>query len=120
MSGEMNQQLLDLKGFTFDSDTGRKLRDLYETVNTMGGTKDTPFVLPYPLEGHERPAVVNAYLDPEGNRFHIIWYSDTSGLSHVDNVILDAPSLAREKQTDPCNSCGEGMVGILEEMAKDS
>jgi hypothetical protein len=120
MSGEMEKQLLDLKGFTFDSDTGRKLSDLYETVNTIGGTKDNPFVLPYQLEGHERPAVVNAYLDSDGKRFHVIWYSDTAGLSHVRDVKFDAPSLARATQTDSCDACGEGMHGILEEMVKDS
>ena len=119
MSGEMDKQLLDLKGFTFDSDTGRKLSDLYEAVNTIGGTKDTPFVLPFRLEGHERPAVVNAYLDPEGRRFHIIWYSEQSGLSRVDDVILDAPSLAKEKRTDSCDSCGDGILGIMEELAKE-
>jgi len=120
MSGEMEKQLLDLKGFTFDGDSGRKLSDLYEAVNTIGGAKDTPFVLPFHREGHERPAVVNAYLDPEGRRFHIIWYSEKSGLSRVDDVILDAPSLEREKATDSCESCSQSFQGILEELGKES
>jgi len=115
----MNKQILDLKGYTFDGDTGRSLRDLYEAVTTIGGTKDSPFVQPYRLEGHDRPAVVNAYLDAEGGRFHIIWYSDKSGLSHVDDVIFDAPSLARHEQADSCDTCGEGLQGIMQELVKD-
>ena len=120
MSGELHQQLQDLKGFTFDGDTGRTLGGLYEAVDTIGGTKDTPFVLPYHLEGHDRPAVVNAYLDPEGRRFHVIWYSDKSGLSHVDDVVLDAPSLATDKHTDSCEACGQGIHGIMEEIRNET
>lgn len=119
MTGEIDNQLLDLKEFTFDGDTGRTLRDLYESVNAIGGTKDSPFVRPFQLEGHERPGVVNAYLDAEGRRFHIVWYSDKSGLSQVDDVILGAPSLAKDRQTDACQSCGEGIYGILAELEKE-
>ncbi len=119
MSERIDKQLMDLKGFTFDGDTGRTLRDLYQSVDAIGGTKDAPFVQPFQLDGHEPPAAVNAYLDPEGRRFHIIWYSDTSGLSHVENVIFDAPSLARDKQTDSCEGCSEGTLGILEELQRD-
>ncbi len=118
MAGEIHKQLLDLKGFTFDGETGRTLRGLYEAVEAIGGSKDTPFMLPFQLEGHDRPAVVNSYLDPEGGRFHVIWYSDKSGLSHLSDVILDAPSLARDKQNDSCEACGEGIHGILEELKK--
>ena len=39
--------------------------------------------------------------------------------SRVDNVILDAPSLAKEEQTDSCEACGEGIYGILAELQKD-
>ena len=119
MTGKIDKQLLELKGFTFDGDTGRTLGDLYEAVNAIGGTKDAPFALPFYVEGHERPAAVNSYLGPEGRRFHIIWYSDNSGLSHVDDVILDAPSLAKDKETDSCETCGEGIHGIMEELEKE-
>jgi hypothetical protein len=120
MVGEIDQQLIDLKEFTFDGDTGRALSDLYEAVNTIGGSKDSPFMQPFRLEGHERPAVVNSYLDPEGGRFHVVWYSDTSGLSHVGDVIFDAPSLEKEKTEDSCDSCGDGIIGIMEQLKNDS
>jgi hypothetical protein len=120
MPEETDNPLMSLKGYTFDGDTGRTLNDLYEAVYTIGGTKDRPFVRPFYIKGHERPAVVNAYLDPEGNRFHIIWYSDPSGLSHVDNIILDAASLAKEAETDSCDTCGEGIYSILKEIGKES
>ena len=108
---KIDKQLLDLKEFTFGGDTGRTLSDLYEAVNTIGGTKDAPFVIPLWLEGNERPAAVNSYLDPEGKRFHIIWCSDNSGLSHVVDVIFDAPSLARERHSDgSCEMCGIEMM----------
>ena len=120
MSGEMDKQLQDLKGFAFDGDTGRTLNDLYEAVNKMGGTKDAPFVRPFQLEGHDRPAVVNSYLDPEGRRYHVIWYSDKSGLSHVSDVIPDAPSLAKEERADSCGTCADDMHSILQELQQDS
>ena len=119
MAGGIDKQLLDLKDFTFDGDTGRTLRDLYDSVNAIGGTKDAPFVRPFQLEGHGRPAVVNAYLDPEGRRFHVIWCSDPSGLSRVDSIVFDAPSLVKEEQAESCESCGEGIHGILTELGKD-
>ena len=120
MSREMDNQLLDLRGFAFDGDTGRTLRDLYEAVDKMGGTKDAPFRKPFHLEGHDRPAVVNSYLDPEGRRYHVIWYSDKSGLSHVSDVIPDAPSLAKEERADACGTCADDIHGILEELHKES
>ena len=119
MSGDLNRQLLDLKGFTFDGDTGRTLNNLYEKVHAVGGSKDTPFMVPFFLEGHERPAVVNAYLDPAGNRFHVIWHSDASGLSHVNDVVLDAPSLAKEKHEDSCDGCGQDILSILHKINDD-
>ena len=119
MYREIDKQLLELKGFTFDGDTGRTLRSLYQAVDTIGGTKDVPFVRPYQRQGHDRPAVVNAYLDPEGRRFHIIWYSDDAGLSHVDNVIFDAPSLAEDRRIESCDACGGGIYNILSELDKD-
>ena len=118
MTKEIDKQLIGLKGFTFDGDTGRTLSDLYEAVNTIGGTRDTPFVSPSRLEGSERPAAVNSYLDPDGRRFHIIWHSDNSGLSHVVDVILDAPSLAREEAAGSCEMCG-GVCSIPGELVND-
>ena len=115
----MDNQLLELKGFTFDGDTGRTLGNLYEAVGAIGGAKDAPFVRPFKLEGHDRPAVVNAYVDPEGRRFHVIWYSDEAGLSHVHNVVFDAPSLEKKKQVDSCDACGEDIYTVLGELHKD-
>ena len=119
MSEQIDGQLLGLKGFTFDGDTGKTLSDLYETVNAIGGTRDAPFIKPLRLEGQERPAVVNSYVDPEGRRFHVIWRSDNSGLSFVVDVILDAPSLAREENADSCGTCCGDISGILEELARE-
>ena len=118
MSKEIDKQLVGLKGFTFDGDTGRTLSDLYEAVNTIGGTKDAPFVMPSWLKGDEKPVVVNSYFDPEGKRVHVIWNSDNSGLSHVVDVILDAPSLAKEKAAGSCEMCG-GVCSIPGELVND-
>ena len=108
MTENINKELTGLKGFTFDGNTGRTLSDLYEAVNKIGYTTDTPFVMPSWREGDERPVVVNSYLDPEGKRVHIVWHSDDSGLSHVTDIILDAPSLAKEKEASSCEMCGGG------------
>jgi len=111
MSESINEQLMDLKGFTFDGDTGRTIDDLYEAVTTMGCTMDSPFIMPLWPEGSQRPSAVNSFLDPEGKRFHIVWSSDDSGLSRVVDVILDAPSLAKESVAETCETCG-GACGI--------
>ncbi len=105
MSKGVDDILMLLRGFTFDGDTGRTIKDLYAAVDGTGCTRDAPFVAPTWLEGDDRPAGLNSYLDPEGKRVHIVWQSDASGLSRVVNVVLDAPSLAREKGADPCDLC---------------
>lgn len=110
MSEKIRDQLMLLKGFTFDGDTGRGLNDLYKAVSGMGLTRDDPFVSPLWLEDDQRPAVVNSYLEPEGKRVHIVWQSDGSGLSRVVDVILDAPTLAKEKEAGSCEMCsGSGI-----------
>jgi len=111
MTKSMNEQLTDLKGFTFDGDTGRTLNDLYEVIGTKDCTRDAPFLAPQWSGGNERPSVVNSFLDSEGNRFHIVWHSDESGLSRVVDVILNAPSLARESAECSCDGCS-GSCGI--------
>ena len=117
MSEGVDDKLMLLKGFSFDGDTGRTLDDLYAEVSGTGCTRDDPFVMPLQLEGHERPAVVNGYLDPEGKRVHIIWKSDRSGLSHVVDVILNAPSLARERHSDEaCETCS---IEMMKEMLQE-
>jgi hypothetical protein len=114
MSESVDSKLMLLKGFTFDGDTGRTINDLYSAVTGTGCTRDTPFAMPLWLEGDERPAGVNSYLDPEGKRVHIIWQSDNSGLSRVVDVILNAPSLAREKsEGESCDMCS---IDIMKEM----
>lgn len=118
MTKELDKQLMGLKGFTFDGDTGRTLIDLYNAVKTIGGKKDALFLAPLPIKGRDRFAVINSYLDPSGRRFHIIWQSDKSGLSEVVDVILNAPSLAKEKG-EACEMCGDGFASILREAAKD-
>jgi len=111
MSEGVDNKLMLLKGFSFDGDTGRTIDDLYAAVSGTGCTRDDPFIMPLWLEGDERPAAVNSYLDPEGKRVHIIWQSDRSGLSHVVDVILNAPSLARERHSDgSCEMCGIEMM----------
>ena len=105
MTGSMDEQLKKLKGYTFDGDTGRTLNDLYREVIAKGTTRDFPFMAPYWGDGSERPSVVNSFLDSEGNRFHVVWHSEESGLSSVVDVILDAPSLAREEEECSCDGC---------------
>lgn len=106
MSEGVDSILMLLKGFTFDGDTGRTIRDLYAAVSGTGCTRDTPFTMPLWLEGDDVPSGVNSYLNPEGKRVHIIWQSDGSGLSRVVDVVLDAPSLAREKpEGEACDMC---------------
>ena len=118
MSEKVDGILMLLKGFTFDGDTGRTISDLYAAVDGTGCTKDTPFVMPLWLEGDERPAGVNSYLDPEGKRVHVLWQSDDSGLSRVVDVILNAPSLAREKheEGDSCEMCS---IDMMKEMLQE-
>ena len=118
MSESTDSTLMLLKGFSFDGDTGRTISDLYAAVSGTGCTRDTPFAMPIWLEGDERPAGVNSYLDPEGKRVHIIWQSDSSGVSRVIDVILDAPSLAREKHAEgeTCEICS---IDIMKEMFQE-
>lgn len=117
MSESVDSILMLLKGFTFDGDTGRTITDLYAAVSGTGCTRDTPFVMPLWLEGDERPAGVNSYLDPEGKRVHILWRSDDSGVSRVVDVILNAPSLAREKPED--GSCEMCSTDMMQEMMRE-
>ena len=117
MAENIDNILMLLKGFTFDGDTGRTLKDLYAAVNGTGCTRDAPFIMPKRLEGYERPAAVNSYLDPEGRRIHVIWNSDNSGLSTVVDIILDAPSMAREKsEEESCDICSVNMMEQLAEL----
>ncbi len=120
MSESVDNKLMLLKGFSFDGDTGRTIDDLYAAVSGTGCTRDDPFVMPLWLEGHERPAGVNGYLDPEGKRVHIIWQSDRSGLSRVIGVVLNAPTLARERPADEsCDACSiEMMKEMLQEQSE--
>lgn len=118
MAKEIDNQLLNLKGFTFDGNTGKTLTDLYSAVKKVGGKKDSPFLAPLPIKGRDRFAVINSYLDPSGRRFHIIWQSDKSGLSEVVDVVLNAPSLAKGKE-NACEMCGDGFASILSEIVKD-
>lgn len=118
MSDKVDSILMLLKGFTFDGDTGRTISDLYTAVTGTGCTRDTPFAMPFWLEGDDRPAGVNSYLDPEGKRVHIIWQSDGSGASSVVDVILDAPSLAREKHEEG-ESCEMCSIDMLKEMLQE-
>ena len=121
MSESVDNILMLLKGFSFDGDTGRTIRDLYAAVSGTGCTRDTPFAMPVWLEGDERPAGVNSYLDPEGKRVHIIWQSDSSGVSRVVDVILNAPSLAKEKheEGESCEMCSIDMMkAMLQEDAE--
>jgi len=106
-----------MKGFTFDGDTGKTLADLYHAVEGMGFTRDAPFIMPVRRAGDERPAGVNSYLDPEGKRVHIIWQSDGSGLSRVVDVVLDAPSLAREKPAG--GSCEMCSIEMMKQMSQE-
>lgn len=117
MAKEIEKQLLSLKGFKFDGNTGKTLTDLYKAVKKVGGKKDSPFLAPLPIKGRDRFAVINSYLDPSGSRFHIIWQSDKSGLSEVVDVIFNAPSLAKEKG-DACETCADGFASILSEMQR--
>jgi len=116
MSQSVDDVLMLLEGFTFDGDTGRTIRDLQAAVTGTGCTRDAPFAMPYRIKGEERPAGVYSYLDPEGKRVHVVWQSDASGLSQVIDVILDAPSLAREEhEGDSCDFCS---VEMMQELAK--
>lgn len=112
MSEKVDSVLLLLKGFTFDGDTGRTINDLYAAVDGTGCTRDIPFTMPLWLENDDRPAGVNSYLDPEGKRIHVIWQSDDSGVSRVIEVVLNAPSLAREKheESESCEMCSIDMM----------
>ena len=118
MSESVDSTLMLLKGFSFDGDTGRTISDLYAAVSGTGCTRDTPFAMPIWLEGDERPAGVNSYLDPEGKRVHIIWQSDSSGVSRVVDVVLNAPSLAKEKHEDgeTCKICS---IDMMKEMFQE-
>jgi hypothetical protein len=118
MSESVDNILMLLKGFSFDGDTGRTISDLYAAVNGTGCTRDTPFAMPIWLEGDERPAGVNSYLDPEGKRIHIIWQSDSSGVSRVVDVVLNAPSLAKEKHEEG-ESCEICSIDIMKEMLQE-
>ncbi len=114
MSEKIDSILTLLKGFSFDSDTGRTINDLYSAVSGTGCTKDTPFVMPWWVEGEETPAAVNSFLDPDGRRVHVIWRSDASGLSQVIDVIFDAPSLAKpEREGGECDACSIDMMKQL-------
>ncbi len=111
MSDKTDGILTLLKGFSFDGDTGRTIRDLYAAVDGTGCNRDAPFVMPYWLEGNETPAAVNSFLDPEGKRVHVVWQSDDSGLSQVIDVLFDAPSLAKEKhEGGECDACSIEMM----------
>jgi hypothetical protein len=118
MSENVDSILMLLKGFTFDGDTGRTINDLYAAVTGTGCTRDAPFAMPLWLEGDEKPSGVNSYLDPEGKRVHIIWQSDSSGVSRVVDVVLNAPSLAREKHEDgeTCDVCS---IDVMKTMLQD-
>ncbi|UCB43789.1 MAG: hypothetical protein JSV77_03840 [Dehalococcoidales bacterium] len=115
MAESVDDVLMLLKGFSFDGDTGRTISDLYTAVSGTGCTRDTPFAMPVWLEGDERPAGVNSYLDPEGKRVHIVWQSDNSGVSHVIDVVLDAPSLAKEphEEGESCDMCSIDMMKAM-------
>ena len=117
MSESVDNILMLLKGFTFDGDTGRTISDLYAAVSGTGCTRDTPFVIPLWREGDETPLGVNSYLDPEGKRVHVIWQSDDSGLSRVVDVVLNAPSLAKEKPVgESCEMCS---IEMMKQMSQD-
>ena len=120
MSGSVDNTLMLLKGFTFDGDTGRTIGDLYSAVSGTGCTRDTPFAMHLRLEGDERPAGVNSYLDPEGKRVHIVWKCDDFGLSRVVDIVLNAPSLAREKpEGESCDLCSTNMMQeMMEQMSQ--
>jgi len=105
MTGNINEQLKELKGYTFDGDTGRNLNDLYREVIAKGSTRDFPFMAPSWSKGNDKPSEINSYLDSDGNRFHVVWRSDDSGLSSGVDVILDAPSLKREEEEGSCDGC---------------
>ena len=116
MSQSVDDVLMLMRGFTFDGDTGRTVRDLQAAVGGTGCTRDAPFATPKRIKGEARPAGVYSYLDPEGKRVHIVWQSDASGLSRVIDVILGAPSLAREKhEGESCDICS---VQMMQEMFK--
>ncbi len=115
MSAQVQKELVSLKGFTFDGDTGKTLDDLYAAVEKTGYTRDAPFAVPSWREGAERPSVVNSYLDAEGKRAHVIWESDVTGMSRVVDVVMDAPSLLVEKGEGSCGcGCGCGMPDLSE------
>ena len=115
MSEGVNDRLMLLKEFRFDGDTGRTLDDLYAAVSGTGCTRDDPFMMPLRLEDHERPAVVNSYLDPEGKRVHIVWKSDRSGLSRVVDVIPNAPPLLA-RETHSHGACEICSIEMMKEM----
>lgn len=117
MPENVDSILMLLKGFTFDGDTGRTITDLNTAVTGTGCTKDAPFVAPFWLEGDERPAGLNRYLDPDGKRVHVVWQSDNFGLSRVIDVILNAPA-PPEAHSDggSCDACG---VDMLKQMSLD-
>ena len=105
MSEIIDKQLMSLKGFTFDGNTGKTLADLNRAITATGCTKDIPFAAPSWVENEKTPVIVNSYLDPKGKRVHVIWHSEDSGLSKVVNVVFDAPSLERKKAEGSCGTC---------------
>jgi len=112
MTETTGEQLVQLKGFTFDGDTGRTLSDLYQAVGNAGYRRDAPFVMPSWRKGDARPVVLNSYLDVEGNRVHVVWQSDDSGQSQVIDIITGAPSLEKNQGADAgaCSACGDTAV----------
>ncbi len=117
MTEATRKQVTRLKGFTFDGDTGRTLRDLSEAVGAAGYRRDAPFVMPSWREGDEIPVVLNSSLDGDGNRVHVVWQSDGAELSRVIDIIDDAPSLekVRAADADACDACG-GVAAFRETM----
>ena len=119
MTEATREKLTRLKGFTFDGDTGRTLRDLYQAVGAAGYTRDAPFVMPSWREGDPTPVVLNSYLDGEGDRVHVVWQSGDTGLSRVVDIIEDAPSLEKVRADDAetCHACG-GVDAFRETMQR--
>ena len=108
MTETTREQLMQLKGYTFDGDTGRTLRDLYQAVGDAGYERDAPFIMPSWRDGDDMPVVLNSYLDDDGNRVHVVWQSDDAGQSIVVDIIADAPSLQKVAVDDAesCSACG--------------
>lgn len=107
MAQSVRERLVALKGFTFDGQTNRHLSDLYQAIEATGCTKDAPFVAPLWSETTERPAVANSYLDPEGKRVVVVWHSDESGTSCVEDILFDAEPLLKREPSCSCEACGD-------------